>query len=199
MVTLGLQAVILFFLTNLDDIIVLALFFARGQSDTKTTRKIIYGQYLGFSTALLISVGLAWGAQAVLPASALPYFGLFPICLGLYVAWVSWNERFERRDSEDDYHPPHKIRVISVALVALANGANNVAIYVPVFIASGPEITLAYSLIFLALVPSIIYSAKFLATRGVVSRFLMRWEHILFPIVLIALGVFILIDGGAFA
>ena len=40
--------------------------------------------------------------------------------------------------------------------------------------------------------------AKFVATRRPIAEVLERWEHILFPIVLIGLGFFILVSGGAF-
>ena len=40
--------------------------------------------------------------------------------------------------------------------------------------------------------------AKFVATRRPIAEALERWEHILFPLVLIGLGIFILVSGGAF-
>ncbi len=48
MITSALQAIGLFLVTNIDDIIVLSLFFARGAGQRGTTTKIIAGQYLGF-------------------------------------------------------------------------------------------------------------------------------------------------------
>jgi cadmium resistance protein CadD (predicted permease) len=38
----------------------------------------------------------------------------------------------------------------------------------------------------------------FLATRPVIAKALARWGHLLYPAVLIGLGVFILVEGGAF-
>ena len=43
-----LQAIGLFLVTNIDDIIVLSLFFARGAGQRGTTARILIGQYLGF-------------------------------------------------------------------------------------------------------------------------------------------------------
>lgn len=40
--------------------------------------------------------------------------------------------------------------------------------------------------------------AKFVATRRPIAEVLERWEHVLFPLVLIGLGVAILVEGGAF-
>ena len=42
------QAIGLFIATNIDDIIILSLFFGRGQGQPRTTRRILLGQYLGF-------------------------------------------------------------------------------------------------------------------------------------------------------
>ena len=56
----------------------------------------------------------------------------------------------------------------------------------------------AYCIVFLVLVAGLVGLAKFVATRRPIAEALERWEHILFPTVLIGLGAFILISGGAF-
>jgi cadmium resistance protein CadD (predicted permease) len=48
------------------------------------------------------------------------------------------------------------------------------------------------------LVAVLVATAKFVATRRPIAEVLERREHILFPIVLIGLGVAILVGGGAF-
>ena len=60
-----LQAVGLFLVTNIDDIIVLSLFFARGAGQRGTTTRILLGQYLGFAGILGAAVLVALGAGAV--------------------------------------------------------------------------------------------------------------------------------------
>mgnify|MGYP002682312617 CR=1 FL=1 len=50
----------------------------------------------------------------------------------------------------------------------------------------------------IALVAVLVVVAKFVATRPPIAEVLERWEHILFPIVLIGLGIAILVGGGAF-
>ncbi|MEV4158468.1 hypothetical protein AB0J48_36165, partial [Nocardia salmonicida] len=52
MVTSILQAIGLFLVTNIDDIIVLSLFFARGAGTRGNTVAIATGQYLGFGAIL---------------------------------------------------------------------------------------------------------------------------------------------------
>ena len=90
MVTDLLGAVGLFIATNLDDIIVLSLFFARGAGQAGTTLRILAGQYLGFAGILAATILVILGADAFLPTEAIPYFGLIPLALGLWAAWQAW-------------------------------------------------------------------------------------------------------------
>ena len=85
-----LQAIGLFLVTNIDDIIVLSLFFARGAGQRGATRRILIGQYLGFAGILGAAVLVALGAGIFLPPEFIPYFGLIPLGLGLWAAWQAW-------------------------------------------------------------------------------------------------------------
>lgn len=189
----ALQAVGLFLVTNIDDIIVLSLFFARGTGAPGTTAKIIAGQYLGFGAILIASVLVALGANAFLPEDAIAYFGLIPLLLGLYAAWRAWRGR-----DDDDDDPGKAVAVWTVAAVTFANGGDNIGVYVPVFLTVGPAATAAYAVVFLALVAVLVLAARYVATRRPIAEVLERWEHVLFPLVLIGLGIVILLEGGAF-
>jgi cadmium resistance protein CadD (predicted permease) len=194
MITAALQAIGLFMVTNIDDIIVLSLFFARGAGQRGTTAKIIAGQYLGFGGILLASVAVTLGAGLFLPDEAIPYFGLIPLLLGIYAAWQVWRNG----DDDDDTIADRPISALTVAAVTFANGGDNIGVYVPVFLTVGTGALVAYCVVFLALVIVLVLVAKFVATRKMIAEVLERWEHILFPLVLIGLGIVILIEGGAF-
>lgn len=194
MLTSALQAIGLFLVTNIDDIIVLSLFFARGAGQRGTTTKIVVGQYLGFGAILLASVAVTFGAGLFLPDDAIPYFGLIPLLLGLWAAWQVWRSG----DDDDDSVADRPISALAVAAVTFANGGDNIGVYVPVFLTVGTAAVVAYCVVFLALVLVLVLAAKFVATRKPIAEVLERWEHILFPLVLIVLGLVILIEGGAF-
>ncbi|MGB7981958.1 MAG: cadmium resistance transporter [Candidatus Nanopelagicales bacterium] len=194
MITSALQGIGLFLVTNIDDIIVLSLFFARGAGQRGTTTKIVIGQYLGFGGILLASVAVTFGAGLFLPDDAIPYFGLIPLLLGGYAAWQVWRNGGDDDDSVAD----RPISALTVAAVTFANGGDNIGVYVPVFLAVGTGALVAYCVVFLALVVVLVLAAKFVATRKPIAQVLERWEHILFPLVLIVLGLVILIEGGAF-
>jgi cadmium resistance protein CadD (predicted permease) len=192
-----LQAIGLFLATNIDDIIVLSLFFARGAGQRGTTVRILVGQYLGFVGILGAAVLVTLGAGAFLPPEVIPYFGLIPLALGLWAAWQAWRRRHDDDDDEGKIEGK-KVAIWAVAGVTFANGGDNIGVYVPVFLNVGPAAVVAYCVVFLALVAVLVIVAKFIATRRPIAEILERWEHILFPLVLIGLGVFILISGGAF-
>ena len=192
-----LQAIGLFIATNIDDIIVLSLFFARGAGQRGTTTRILVGQYVGFACILGAAVLVTIGAGAFLPSAAIPYFGLIPLGLGLWAAWEAW------RDDDDDDDDEAKVAgknvaVWTVAGVTFANGGDNIGVYVPVFLSVGPAAVVAYCIVFLLLVAVLVVLARFVATRRPIAEVLERWGHVLFPIVLIGLGIVILVSGGAF-
>ena len=194
--TSALQAFGLFIATNIDDIIVLSLFFARGAGRSGTTTRILAGQYLGFAGILAAAVLVSLGAGAFLPEEAIPYFGLIPLALGLWAAWQAWRNG---DDDDDEAKVAGKsVAVWTVAAVTFANGGDNIGVYVPVFLSVGPAATAAYCVVFLVLVAALVLLAKFVATRPGIDEVLERWEHVLFPIVLIGLGIVILYSGGAF-
>lgn len=193
-----LQAIGLFLATNVDDIIVLSLFFARGAGQRGTTVRILVGQYLGFVGILGAAVLVTLGAGAFLPPEVIPYFGLIPLALGLWAAWQAWRRRHDDDDDDEGKIEGKKVAVWAVAGVTFANGGDNIGVYVPVFLSVGPAAVVAYCVVFLALVAVLVIVAKFIATRRPIAEILERWEHILFPLVLIGLGIFILISGGAF-
>ncbi|WP_041796222.1 cadmium resistance transporter [Modestobacter italicus] len=195
--TWTLQAIGLFMVTNIDDIIVLSLFYARGAGQRGTTTKILAGQYIGFGAILAAAVLVALGARSFLPEEAIPYFGLIPLVLGLLAAWRVW--RSDDDDDDDEGKVSGKsLSVLTIAAVTFANGGDNIGVYVPVFATVGTAGIIAYSIVFLALVAVLVAAARFVATRKPIAEVLERWEHILFPIVLIGLGIAILVEGGAF-
>jgi len=193
-----LPAIGLFIATNIDDIIVLSLFFARGAGQRGTTARIAAGQYVGFAGILGAAVLVSLGAGAFLPEEAIPYFGLIPLALGLWAAWRAWRGDDDDDDDDDAKVEGKNVGVWTVAAVTFANGGDNIGVYVPVFLNVGPAAVVAYCVVFLLLIAVLVMLAKFIATRRPIAEVLERWEHVLLPVVLIGLGIVILVSGGAF-
>lgn len=189
------QAVGLFAVTNVDDIVVLALFFAQGAGRRGTTRTIALGQYLGFAGILAVAVAAAFGAT-FLPEAAVPYLGLLPLALGVKAAVQAWRHRTDR--DEERNAEGGGPAVLAVAAVTFANGGDNIGVYVPVFATTGVGGTAVYVTVFLVLVAVWVAAGRFFATRPAVAAVLSRWGHVVLPVVLIGIGVLILVEGGAF-
>lgn len=192
------QAIATFAITNIDDIVVLAVMFGQAPGHRGAAIRVTAGQYLGFTAILAVSVGGALLGATLLPPAALPYFGLLPIVLGLRAAWLAWRDRRTQPAPTDDPATLLTPGTWQVAVITFANGGDNIGVYVPVFLSVGPAAVVAYCVVFLALVAVLVIAARFVATRRPIAEVLERWEHVLFPIVLIALGIFILVSGLAF-
>ncbi|MCP2244445.1 cadmium resistance transporter [Lentzea aerocolonigenes] len=176
------QAAGMFAVTNVDDLVLLALFFARAHRPAQ----VVLGQYLGFARILAVAVVGALGAS-LLPEQFRPWLGLIPLALGLKAAWSLW------RNSDDDDEPDAAPGVLAVAGVTLANGGDNIGVYVPVFTVA--DSLWVYVAVFLILVGVWCLAGWFLASRRPVAQALARWGHIALPVVLIAIGLLVLFSG----
>src|SRR3954451_16105922 len=127
------QAAGMFAVTNIDDLLVLAVFFGRAAGRRSTAWRIVAGQYLGFLGIVAASVLGALGA-GLLPEAVVPYLGLLPIALGLRAGWTAWRDL---RDGEEDEPVADVPGVVPVAAVTFANGGDNIGVYVPVFTVAG--------------------------------------------------------------
>src|SRR5215469_11522531 len=117
------EAAGLFAITNVDDIVVLSLFFGRSAGQHGAARRIVAGQYLGFTAILAITVAAAYGAT-FLPESAIAYLGLVPLALGLWAAWQAW--KHHRQGGSGEQQPGNQQggqTVLQVAAVTFASGS----------------------------------------------------------------------------
>ena len=189
------KAVGMFAVTNVDDIVVLTLFFGQAPGRAGVLR-VTVGQYLGFAGILAAAVVGAAGA-GLLPASVVAYLGLLPVALGLRAGWRVWSQRHERRHEETTLGTAG-VGIVSVATVTFANGGDNIGVYLPVFATTTTGNVVIYCAVFLVMVGVWCALGRFLATRRPVAQALSRWGHIVLPVVLIGIGLLILIEGGAF-
>ena len=187
------EAVAMFAATNIDDIVLLTVFFGRAVGDPAKERRVVIGQYLGFGGILALSVIAAAGLQ-LLPDDATAYLGLIPIAIGIRAAVVAWRNR----RSEDEVVAPAALGTGAVAAITFANGGDNVGVYVPAFTAAGLGDMAVYVGVFVVLIGLWLAVGRAIASRPTVARALSRWGHVVLPVVLIAIGLIILVDGGAF-
>lgn len=193
------QALVLFVATNIDHLALLALWFVHGQNRPGTTARICAGQYVGFGVIMAVTVVLSAISGLVIPQEYLRFLGLIPLALGIKAAIGEIRERLsaEEDDDEDEGEAQlkgKKVSVGAVALVTMANGGDEVAAYLPVFALSAWWQIALFCAVFLALAGVLLALARFITGRMGLAEVLERFEAIIFPSVLILLGVLILAD-----
>ena len=175
--------------TNIDDLFVLALFFAQIGTGGLRRRHVVIGQYLGFSGLVAVSL-VGFVARRIFPEVWIGLLGLMPMAIGVRKALVAGHAMVGR--------PPQSANhaITSVAAVTVANGGDNIGIYMPLFASSGTGRLGVILAVFYALIGVWCVIGLYVGRRPVVARALERYGHILVPIVLIALGIYILWECG---
>ena len=193
------QAVVLFVATNIDHLALLALWFVHGQNRPGTTTRICAGQYVGFGVILAVAIALSAISGLVIPQEYLRFLGLIPLALGVKAGIGEIRERWHSEESEEEDEAEaqlkgKKISVGAVALVTMANGGDEIAVYLPVFALSAWWQIALFCAVFLVLAGVLLALARFITGRMGLAEVLERFEAIIFPSVLILLGVLILAD-----
>ncbi|MEV4499946.1 cadmium resistance transporter [Micromonospora arborensis] len=179
-------AAVVFAATDIDDIVLLTLFFVAARTTGRPrTWQIVAGQYLGIGALALASAVVAAGLLVV-PDPWTGLLGLLPIALGVRALWRS----------DDDDSPTVVTGMLGVAGVTIANGADNVAVYVPVFRALGVADSAVFLLVFVLLIALWCAAGAWLGGHRRVVRLVERAGHWLVPTIFIAIGLVILVSSG---
>lgn len=191
------QALVLFAVTNIDHLMLLTLWFVHGHQRPGTTLRICAGQYLGFSAILAATAILNLISGFVIPEAQLHLLGLIPLILGVKAGIGEILERRESNDSKDAQSAESKLEgkpvsVGAVALVTIANGGDEIGVYLPVFALSAWWQVAMFCAVFLVLAGALLALAWFITGRLGLAEVLERFEAVLFPSVLILLGMLIL-------
>lgn len=186
-------SLIAFASTNVDDIFLLTLFYGDKRF---RHREILAGQLLGIGT--LIAISLAGSLLGLLVAP--PYMGLLgliPIFLGVKGIIALWRNDADA-DDEDLHTRKGKSRLLSVAGVTIANGGDNIGIYVPLFATFAWPDKMVMITIFFLMTFVWCFTARYFVKHPYVAKNVERYGHIVTPFVLVALGVYIFYENGTF-
>jgi cadmium resistance protein CadD (predicted permease) len=203
-------AIMAFVSTNLDDLVVLMLFFSQVNSNFRP-HHIFTGQYLGFSIILIASLP-GFFSGLFLPAQWISVFGLIPIAIGIYALFnrESEDESVQAVSGEEWQRSRlrqllKRIPIVSltihlfppqtyqVAAVTFANGGDNISIYVPLFARLdwvGLLVTLG---VFFSLIALWCSAADQFTRHPLIAPAIARYGRAIVPFVLIGLGLSILI------
>jgi cadmium resistance protein CadD (predicted permease) len=116
--------------------------------------------------------------------------GLLPLALGI-------REAAELAHARGATAPrARRPGALGVALITIANGGDNVAVYAPLFASSNPARVAGLAGIFLAMTGLWLCLAWFTVHNPLVGRSLSKWGRWLLPPVLVLLGAWILWENG---
>ncbi len=172
--------------TNIDDLFINAFFYAKADTRAKV-RGVLIGKYLGIGFLVVVSLLGSLGLN-LLPMNHLGILGLVPIFLGIREI-VSYC----RGQQEGSEEPNQRAGVFSlqVALVTVANGADNIGVYIPLF-TGYTRIQLLLCLTIFAIMTALwCLLGKKIIALPFLQHFLSQYRHIIVPVVYIALGVYI--------
>jgi cadmium resistance protein CadD (predicted permease) len=187
-------AVVLFVSTNLDDIVLVVAFLADRRFRTS---EVTAGQLVGIAALYGASVAASLVSVAVAPEHV-AWLGLVPIALGI----KELAEQFRGEDDSDDgalaagTQPSTGAfsRVAKVTAVTIANGADNLGVYIPVFaVRSGADVALI-GILFAVMTVALCLAGHWLVNHSAFSAKLRKYAGRSVPFVLIAIGAWILIE-----
>lgn len=189
-------AIVVFASTNIDDLFLLAAFFA---DPRMRCHAIVFGQYAGIGVLFAVSAGAALLAL-VFPDGWVALLGLVPLYLGFSrlralrsatIGEDSDHEEFRVLNGEKNAEQGLLSQVLAVASVTVANGGDNLGTYIPLF-ANNPDALIPYSLTFAVMTGIWCASGYLLVRNRILGRAIKRYGHMLLPVVLIALGGYIM-------
>ncbi|MBV9389819.1 MAG: cadmium resistance transporter [Chroococcidiopsidaceae cyanobacterium CP_BM_ER_R8_30] len=187
--------------TNLDDLVILTLLFSQVNA-TFRRRHIVVGQYLGFTALVCVSLAGFFGSL-VLPSHLIGLLGLVPIALGLN-QWLNQDSDSSPEAQLEPESPQASAwssllspQTYSVSAITVANGSDNIGIYVPLFANSSQESLLIMIAVFLSMVGVWCYVTYKLTRQLAIATVLNRYGNSFVPFVLIGLGVFIVLKSAS--
>ncbi|MCA2554975.1 MAG: cadmium resistance transporter [Microcystis sp. M04BS1] len=193
-----------FVATNLDDILILTILFSQ-TGKLFRRRDIVIGQYIGFILLVIASLAGFFGCFLI-PTPWIRYLGLVPVILGIF-SLLKEEEEEEPENVEVDLegakNSPFGLaqgkpfggwfdsRTYSVVALTVANGSDNIGIYVPLFASSTVTSLIVIVSVFLILVGVWCAIAYGLTSVPTIATILTSQGSTFVPCVLIGLGIFI--------
>ena len=186
-------AVALFVSTNIDDVFVLLGFFADRRFRAS---EVITGQYLGIFALVGVSI-LASLLSFSLPHAYMGLLGLIVVALGMRRTIRLFTEPASPEPDRHERVGRHRhSRVVTVALVTLANGGDNIVVYTPAFAVRSSGELAAIAIVF-ALMTAIWCLAAILAVNHPRVRTpIRRYGRVVSPLVFLAIGVMVMVEAG---
>jgi cadmium resistance protein CadD (predicted permease) len=171
--------------TNVDDIIILTVLFLTSRvGGVPRPWQIVLGQYAGIAILVVVSAVAALGLT-VIPDRWVGLLGLVPFGMGLWGLI---------KKGDGDEAAPVASGVVSIAGVTIANGADNISVYTPMFRTIGLTATLTTVAVFAVLVGLWCAAASWLGSHKKIIALVERSGRWLVPVVFMIIGATIVAE-----
>jgi cadmium resistance transport/sequestration family protein len=178
--------------TNIDDIIVLTVLFLASRTDGKPARWQVWaGQYAGIGILIAASAVAAAGLTIV-PDKWVGLLGLVPFALGVRSLVATIRSRSQGAEPDT----PVAGNALAVAGVTIANGADNISVYTPLFRTIGVGASALTIAVFAMLVAVWCLAGSWLASHKTVIGIVEGYGHWIVPAVFMLIGAVIVIKSG---
>lgn len=174
--------------TNIDDIFLLMLLFAQAEGREKQ-RAIHAGRYLGTGVLLAISILGAYGLQFV-SGQHLRLLGLVPIGLGIK-AWLDYRGKKDKPD-EGESTEVRRIGLLTVALITVSAGGDNIGVYIPLFAGYGVPQLICVAVVFTVMTALWNWLGERLAGLPLIRQKIRQHKDWAVAVIFVVLGVYIL-------
>lgn len=184
MISILLMGIVAFIAINIDDLFILMLFFA---NENYKNSHVVIGQFIGVSSLILISL-MGYLFKLLIPPSFIGLLGVIPLFIG-----IRGLINLKRNSGKNCNIKSKKSSVLGVIMVTISNGGgDNIGIYAPLFasIIVNEIIIVIISFLFMILVWC--YLGYLLVNHKILGEKIKKYGHIIFPFVLISLGISIL-------
>jgi cadmium resistance protein CadD (predicted permease) len=198
------------FATTFDDNIYLTAFFGK-VNHVFRPKHIIIGEFVGFTALVLASLPGFFGGL-VLPEAWIGLLGILPIVIGIsnlmsrdddgdIIQDVSVDFRHtvkSRRHKKSLFATLRDPQTYRVSAVTIANGGNNIGIYVPLFATTNlPSLGVILCICYFTVGVWCLLSYN-LTRNPLMAPLMARYGRKIFPFVLIWLGFSIMMKSGTF-
>ena len=199
-----LVAIIAFASTNIDDLLLLSSLFI---ASNFRAASVVIGQFVGMSLLVLISV-LAAYFMVSMPLTWIGALGLFPLCLGILRLAKGFKVPTAKSAlclNDGEFFGKEQLRVpwmksewALAALLTVANGGDNLSVYIPLFAVQHTFVSL-YVIVFGVMTGIWCCFGYFLTNHRLFRDKLKRHAATIVPWVLILLGLKVLLQANSAA
>lgn len=184
-----------FISTSIDYLVILLILFARLKKPSHKAH-IYAGMSVGLAILLAFSLLSAFVISFVPEDWMVGLLGLVPLYMGIHYIFAGGEEADENAIMEKIKDSRSGRLFWTVALLTIASGGDNLAVYIPYFSTLDWAQILLVLLVFALGIIALVETSQAAADLPQVSETIEKYEKWIIPVVFIGLGLYILLENG---